>query len=89
MPALQAQSTVPAVSQSLPNQAVTIGGNAVTVDLRNYFAIPGVTGQVAQFDTVLGKINVELLANAAPRTVQNFLAYINAGLYKYFFSTVR
>ena len=82
MPALWAQSTVPTASQPLPNQAITVGGSSVTVDLRNYFTVPGVTGQVAQIDTVLGKINVELLSSDAPQTVQNFLAYINAGRYQ-------
>jgi cyclophilin family peptidyl-prolyl cis-trans isomerase len=80
-PALWAQSTVPTLSQPLPNQAVALGASAITVDLRNYFTIPGVTGQVAQFDTVLGKINVELLANDAPLNVANFLNYVNRGAY--------
>ena len=80
-PALWAQSTVPTLSQPLPSQTVALGGSAVTVDLRNYFTIPGVTGQVAQFDTVLGKINVELLANDAPLNVANFLNYANRGAY--------
>ncbi|HTZ21503.1 MAG TPA: peptidylprolyl isomerase, partial [Opitutaceae bacterium] len=81
LPALRAQSTVPAVSQPLPNQAITLGSNAVTLDLRNYFALPGVTGQVAQFDTVSGKINVELFSGDAPLTVTNFLNYVNRGAY--------
>jgi cyclophilin family peptidyl-prolyl cis-trans isomerase len=80
-PALWAQPTVPTLSQPLPNQTVALGGSAVTVDLRNYFTIPGVTGQVAQFDTVLGKINVELLGNDTPLTVANFLNYVNRGAY--------
>jgi len=80
-PALWAQSTVPTLSQSLPNQTVALGASAVTVDLRNYFTIPGVTGQVAQFDTVLGKINVELLASDAPLNVANFLTYVNRSAY--------
>jgi cyclophilin family peptidyl-prolyl cis-trans isomerase len=80
-PALWAQSTVPTLSQPLPNQTVALGASAVTVDLRNYFTIPGVTGQVAQFDTVSGKINVELLANDAPLNVANFLNYVNRGAY--------
>ena len=80
-PALWAQSTVPTLSQPLPNQAVALGASTVTVDLRNYFTIPGVTGQVAQFDTVSGKINVELLANDAPLNTANFLNYVNRGAY--------
>ena len=80
-PALWAQSTVPTVTQPLSYLTIALGSNAVTVDLRNYFSIPGVTGQVAQFDTVLGKINVELLAGDAPLTVSNFLNYVNARAY--------
>ena len=41
----------------------------MTFDLRNFFTVPGVTGQVAQFDTVLGKFNVELLAGRKADTV--------------------
>ncbi len=79
--ASRAQSTVPAVSQQLPAQSLVAGGTTATIDLRNYFSVPGVTGQVAQFDTVLGKFNVELLATAAPQTVANFLAYVGKGSY--------
>ncbi len=79
--ALWAQSTVPTLSQPLPNQTVMPGGNAVTVDLRNYFALPDVIGQVEQFDTVLGKVNVELFSNDAPLNVANFLNYVNRGAY--------
>ena len=72
---------MPTLSQPLPNQAIVLGGTAVNLDLRNYFTIPGVTGQVAQFDTVSGKINVELLSSDAPLTVTNFLNYVNRGAY--------
>jgi cyclophilin family peptidyl-prolyl cis-trans isomerase len=80
--AARAQSSLPTLTQPLPVENFAPGGAAVTVDLRNYFSIPGVTGQVAQFDTAIGKFNVELLANDAPKTVQNFLAYLNAGRYQ-------
>ena len=53
----------------------------MSIDLRNYFAVPGVTGQVVQFDTVLGKFNAEMLASAAPKSVTNFLAYVGAKSY--------
>lgn len=78
---LPAQSTVPAASQTLPAQAMAAGGVALSADLRNYFSLPGVTGQVVQFDTVLGKFNFEMLANDAPATVTNFLNYVNRGAY--------
>jgi cyclophilin family peptidyl-prolyl cis-trans isomerase len=71
---LRAQT--PALTQSIPAQTIAVNGAPVTIDLRNYFAVPSVTGQVVQFDTALGKFNVELLANDAPLSVQNFLSYV-------------
>ncbi len=40
-----------------------------------------VTGPLVQFQTNLGNINVMLLPGDAPKTVANFLAYVNAGSY--------
>lgn len=77
----RAQSTLPTLTQALPAQNLAAGGGTVSIDLKNYFAVPGVTGQVAQFDTVLGKFNVELLANDAPLSATNFLSYVNDGSY--------
>ena len=74
--ALQAQSTVPTITQAIPAQSLLAGGMTASIDLRNYFAVPGVTGQVVQFDTVSGKFNVEMLASAAPTSVTNFLSYV-------------
>lgn len=78
---LRAQSTVPAVASPIAAQALTVGASATEFDLSTVFSVPGVTGQVVQFDTTLGKINVETLATAAPNHVANFLAYVNAGSY--------
>ncbi|HVS50878.1 MAG TPA: peptidylprolyl isomerase [Opitutaceae bacterium] len=77
----RAQSTMPAVANAIPAQALTVAGAPVSLDLRTVFALPGVTGQIAQFDTVLGRFNAELLAADAPRTVANFLNYVNRGAY--------
>ena len=66
--ALCAQSTTPAVKQTPPAQSFTVGGGPVALDLRNYFELPGVTGQVAQVDTALGKFNLEGIP-PAPRGV--------------------
>ncbi|MBI5769877.1 MAG: peptidylprolyl isomerase [Verrucomicrobia bacterium] len=77
--ALHAQSTTPTLTQALPAQTFLPGAAATTLDLRSYFGLPGVSGQVAQVDTVLGKFNVELFASDAPKTVENFMAYIAAG----------
>lgn len=80
--ALRAQSSVPTAGAAIPAQALNAGAAAVTVDLRNHFTLPTVTGQIAQINTVAGRFNFELLASDAPKTVENFLAYINAGRYQ-------
>lgn len=77
----RALATLPAVTTPLADRSFSPGGAAVTVDLRAHFGLPGVTGQVVQFDTDFGKFNVELNATAAPVTVTNFLSYVNAGSY--------
>jgi cyclophilin family peptidyl-prolyl cis-trans isomerase len=80
--ALFAQSSVPTLLQPVPAQTLSPGGPGVTIDLRNYFTVPGVTGQIAQMETVMGSINLELLAADAPQTVANFLNYVAAGRYQ-------
>ncbi len=39
------------------------------------------SAQTVRFDTNLGNIDVQLLPNSAPNTVQNFLNYVNKGAY--------
>jgi len=78
---LRAQSTVPAVSTPIPPQSLRPGDAAVTIDLRNHFSLPGVSGPLVQFDTVMGLFNVELHVATAPRHVANFLAYVRADSY--------
>lgn len=41
-----------------------------------------VSATTVQFQTVMGDINVELFDKTTPKTVANFLAYVNAGAYK-------
>jgi cyclophilin family peptidyl-prolyl cis-trans isomerase len=69
-----------ALTQSLSARTLAVAGAPVAIDLRNNFGLTGVTGQVAQVDTVLGKINLELFADT-PLTTANFFAYVNAGRY--------
>jgi cyclophilin family peptidyl-prolyl cis-trans isomerase len=76
-----AQSTSPAVLQTPPTFVVSPGGGSVSFDLRSYFGLPGVTGTAVQWETTLGKFNMELFPTTNPRTVANFLSYVNAGLY--------
>ncbi len=79
LPALSAQ-TVPTVTAPLPARSLLVGGAAATVDLRNHFGLPGVTGQVVQIDTVLGRFNFELFDDT-PLSKANFLAYVAAERY--------
>jgi len=73
-------ATVPTLLGTPPATTLAPGGT-VTVDLRTWLGVPGITGQVVQFDTVRGTFNAELLANDAPLTVANFLNYVNRGAY--------
>lgn len=80
--ALHAQSTaVPTAGPAIPAQTLVAGGSAVTLNLQNHFSVPNVTGPVVQFETILGRINVELRSDIAPRHATNFLAYVDAGRY--------
>ncbi len=54
---------------------------ASTLDLGEFFHVPGVTGPVVRFQTVAGSFDVELLPSAAPQHVANFSAYAAAGAY--------
>ena len=74
-------ASTPALSSPPAAQTLSAGGPAATIDLRNHFNLPGVTGQLVQFDTTLGRFNVELRADAAPKHVANFLAYVAARSY--------
>ena len=53
-------------------------GNPVpSIDLRNYFEVADIHGQVVQFRTTSGNFNLEMLPAAAPLSVTNFLTYVN------------
>ncbi len=69
-----AQTGLPLLSRPIGPQVLNRG--PVQIDLRNHFGVPGVTGQIVQFNTSLGRINVEMLATDAPRNVSNFLSYV-------------
>lgn len=74
-----AQTGLPILSQPIPNQIVNRG--RVQIDLKNHFGVPGVSGQVVQFATNFGRVNVELRTTDAPRNVANFLSYVTKNAY--------
>jgi cyclophilin family peptidyl-prolyl cis-trans isomerase len=78
-PSVKAQVGLPVLSQPIPNQFLNRG--AFEIDLRNHFGVPGVTGQVVQFITSAGRVNVEMRPVEAPRNVANFLTYVSKRAY--------
>lgn len=74
-------ANTPTITSQPAAQSLNAGGLTVTIDLRNHFNLPGVTGPLVQFDTSLGRFNVELRSDAAPKHVANFLAYVAARSY--------
>lgn len=73
-------STQPALIGSIADESLN-PGNSQTVDLTQVFGLPGVTGTVVQFNSVLGTFNVELYDQVTPLTVANFLGYVKSGAY--------
>ena len=71
----------PVTTNAIGAQSGSIGGGAASIDLRSHFGMDGVTTPLVRFDTVFGEFDVELLENAAPNHVTNFLRYTDAELY--------
>lgn len=78
--ALHAQSTTPNSSAPVPAQSLAAGSTPVSIDLRNHFTLPGVTGTIVQISTVVGRFNFELFDDT-PISKANFLSYVNSGAY--------
>ena len=76
---LSAQTSDPiTVTGTIPGRSIVQAVRTPAIDLRGFFAVPTITGPVVQFNTVKGTFNAELNSSAAPSTVANFLAYVNA-----------
>lgn len=75
-------SDLPTLKTALPDLPVSQGAPVSAIDLRSYFEITSITGQVVQMRTNLGSFNLELRADAAPLSVANFVnSYVNTGRY--------
>ncbi len=48
-----------------------------SLNLSQFLEVPGVTGQIVILESDLGNIPLEMLSNDAPKTVTNFLSYVN------------
>ena len=67
------------IATPLPDTTV-VGSAPVTIPLAGRYTDPTTLNRV-RFVTNLGNVDIELNATAAPNTVANFLAYVNAGRY--------
>ena len=79
--ALVGRAQAPSVTRTIPNVTLSPNGATYALNLSDYFGVPGVNGPVVQFDTVLGKFDVELRPDVAPQAVNNFLGYVQRGDY--------
>lgn len=70
--AQQLQRTAQPSDQTLLNDTASY-----SLDLSQYLAVPGVTGQIVILESDIGNIPFEMLAGDAPQTVTNFLSYVN------------
>ena len=73
-------SDLPTVKVALPDIS-TKNPVIAPIDLRNFFEVADIHGQVVQFRTTSGVLNIEMLPGAAPLSVANFLTYVNGGRY--------
>jgi cyclophilin family peptidyl-prolyl cis-trans isomerase len=59
----------------------TSAGSSKTIDLAGSFDDADITDTMVKFDTSAGNVNIELFDKQAPKTVANFLNYVNSGKY--------
>ncbi len=72
----------PTVKTVLPDVSAAPGNSVPSIDLRDYFEVADIHGQVVQIRTTSGNFNLEMLPTAAPLSVANFVnSYVNTGRY--------
>ena len=74
------RQAAPTLKTALSPIAVAAAGST-TVDLAGSFDDADITDTQVRFDTSKGAVNVELFDTQAPKTVANFLNYVNGGDY--------
>ena len=75
-----AQTSLPTLSRPITAQILNRG--PVQIDLTTHFGVPGVVGQVVQFNFgAQSRVNVELRSDEAPINAANFLGYVGRNAY--------
>jgi cyclophilin family peptidyl-prolyl cis-trans isomerase len=74
-------NNAPTVAAPIGNISVGVSASPAVLDLAGVFSDPDTTDSQVALSTSAGTINVELFDKQAPRTVANFLNYINSGAY--------
>jgi peptidyl-prolyl cis-trans isomerase A (cyclophilin A) len=65
----------------LINKLIMAGTLIVTMNITHAATQTSSVNPIVEFDTSLGKFEVQLNPQAAPKTVANFLSYVNSGFY--------
>lgn len=74
-------SNEPIVRKRIADFTVSAATRQSVINLKGTFALKGVTGSVVRFSSTQGDIDVELTPDVAPKTVENFLNYVERGDY--------
>jgi cyclophilin family peptidyl-prolyl cis-trans isomerase len=81
LPVMHAEDiTPPIVAKPIGDVTVAAGAPPTVIGLKKTFALRGVTSDtIVRFTTSLGIADVELYPESTPKTVANFLDYVNKG----------
>lgn len=69
------------LTNPLADVQVRMNASMTTVELAGRFSDPNLTGTFVKFESVFGNIDVQLFDVQTPRTVENFLRYVDGNLY--------
>jgi peptidyl-prolyl cis-trans isomerase A (cyclophilin A) len=74
-------NNAPIVSAAIGDVNVAADASPTTIDLAGNFDDPDISNSTVRLDTSGGPINISLFDKAAPRTVANYINYIQSGRY--------
>lgn len=73
----------PKLTSAIPDTIIPATANGeLRIDLTKYFTADAVANNIVRVTTSLGSFNMKLRPDRAPKSVANFLAYVNDGAYE-------